>query len=152
MLNIKVVENKKNIKSLGLDLIDDCEVGFKYINGISEKSKILMKLIDKADYVDDTTITDRFGDKTFIDNLSTGCKTAICVVEYPDKWINTMECGLNALNAILTTCDEGNIILLDTGWDIPKTFGSEITVSINGKIFNKISDLNEYIRDGEYDV
>ncbi len=149
MLNIKVIEDKKHIKDLGLDLIDDCEVSFKYIKGISEKSKDLIKLIDKADYVDDKTITDRFGDKTFIDNLSTGCKTAICVVEYPDKWINTLECGLNALNAILTTCDEGNIIILDTGWDIPQTFGSKISVCVDGKEFKKISDMNEYIREGE---
>ena len=149
MLNVKIVEDKKHIKELGLDIIDDCEVSFKYVKDISEKSKVLMKLIDRADYVDNFTIIDRFGDKTFIDNLSTGCKTAICVVEYPDKWISTLECGLNALNAILTTCDEGNIIILDTGWDIPMTFGGEINVSIDGKVFNKLPDLNEYIREGE---
>lgn len=149
MLNVKIVEDKKHIKELGLDIIDDCEVSFKYVKDISEKSKVLMKLIDRADYVDNFTIIDRFGDKTFIDNLSTGCKTAICVVEYPDKWINTLECGLNALNAILTTCDEGNIIILDTGWDIPMTFGSKISVCVDGKEFKKISDMNEYIREGE---
>ena len=149
MLNVKIVEDKKHIKELGLDIIDDCEVSFKYVKDISEKSKVLMKLIDRADYVDNFTIIDRFGDKTFIDNLSTGCKTAICVVEYPDKWINTLECGLNALNAILTTCDEGNIIILDTGWDIPTTFGSKISVCVDGKEFKKISDMNEYIREGE---
>ena len=149
MLNVKIVEDKKHIKELGLDIIDDCEVSFKYVKDISEKSKVLMKLIDRADYFDNFTIIDRFGDKTFIDNLSTGCKTAICVVEYPDKWINTLECGLNALNAILTTCDEGNIIILDTGWDIPMTFGSKISVCVDGKEFKKISDMNEYIREGE---
>ena len=71
--------------------------------------RYLLKKIDGSAYESGTTMRTRYGEFLDIENSSTGCKTAINVYLNPDKIIDCMECGANALVEILKL-GRGNII------------------------------------------
>lgn len=87
---------------------------------LSKLSKDLIFNIDHATLNEHNRIETKYGLGS-LTNLSTGCKTAINVVENPDKLFCAFECGDNALNEIfkLPTAK----IVLDRGCllDIPIT-------------------------------
>lgn len=76
----------------------------------------LMKYIDKADYVDSIRFSDRFGDLLYLDNLSSGCKAALCVHYLQDSIVDLAEGGLNVRDAVIAYCTEGNVLIHD--WDV----------------------------------
>lgn len=92
--------------------ITDIEALFKQIRikGTEEEKAVIAK-IEQGKYNDDNSFIDRFGYKLYLSELSTGCKAALCVINKPDIQINLIECGINALDVILSTCKKGSIII-----------------------------------------
>lgn len=146
MLNILIDEY---FNRGGTDIVTDVEKEFSTltIQG-TNIDKILIEKIEKGRYNDSISYIDRFGYKLHIDDLSTGCKAALCVANLPNKIIDLIECGNNARDAIIRYCSNGNIIIRDNGLTISTINGTETRVTMNGLKFNNIDDLNKYINDG----
>lgn len=83
----------------------DIEALFKQIRikGTPEEKEAIYK-IEHGKYNDSNSFIDRFGYKLYLSELSTGCKAALCVINNPDLQINLIECGINDIDVILTTC------------------------------------------------
>lgn len=67
----------------------------------TEKERLALQLIDKATYKNELEVIDRFGDKISINNISTGCK-AVIVILNSNEPVSTIECGMNALSTIFS--------------------------------------------------
>lgn len=77
----------------------------------SELTRVILREVDKAEYATSDTFIGRskqFG-QIYRQNLSTGAKTLLNIISYPDKCFNVVECGGNALR-LLTLITEGNIL------------------------------------------
>ena len=95
-------------------VIHDVEEAFTNIELQEDTcTKNIMKYVDCADYVDNIRFKDRFGNLLYLDDLSSGCKAALCVHYLQNNIIDLLECGLNARDAIIAYCDSGNVILHD---------------------------------------
>lgn len=74
----------------------------------------IIKSIDGVDvYPEDKKyFISPFKDKAIVkmDNLSTGCKTALNVLNFPDKCFSINECGRNAIDKIFTF-DDGKVFI-----------------------------------------
>lgn len=64
---------------------------------VDDNIKKLMSLIDGSTYVRDTTMVTRYGEYIDMDYLSTGCKTAINAYANPNKIVDCIESGGNAI-------------------------------------------------------
>ena len=103
------------------DIITDTEIidsndilfNFDLYNSLKVDDRIIrvMKSIDNAEYLQDTDMRSRFGNITSMENLSTGCKTVINILNHPDLIINCVECGDNVLHEIFCYIKRGNILL-----------------------------------------
>lgn len=78
---------------------------------IDEKIKALVRDIDGTECSDDGLIKNRSGRDISLDNLSTGCKTAINIYCNPNVVFDTIECGNNAKIEILKL-PHGNAVML----------------------------------------
>lgn len=114
----------------------------------SEEERNILNNIEEADYIDKNSFKDRFGYKLPISCLSTGTKTALCILNYPDKVMDTKECGRNAIDAIFSFCKNGKILIdhpmvdiVDYSEDVPKE------IDVDGYRFKSISRLNKYFLD-----
>ena len=68
---------------------------------IDERAEEIIETIDDAKLIGKYKITSRFNDVVLdIDRLSTGCKTVLNVLYYPDKVFCLKECGNNALEVL----------------------------------------------------
>lgn len=145
MLNITIDENfgcERKVKTDIEKLFDMTK-----LRG-SDKEKELIQKIEKGEYNDCNSYIDRFGFKLHKSEMSAGCKTALCIVEHPDMLIDTMECGLNARDIIVNLIHDGNIIINYNDAPIEDMKKSEaISVKIDGKIFNDITELNAYLKE-----
>lgn len=93
---------------------------------------------------------DRFGFKLRTDEMSTGCKAAICVLRRSDKLINLSECGFNAVGMILSWCKTGNIYIPEFNIPFPDYTGNEaVEIQFNNYLFSSLSRFNHYL-DSEY--
>lgn len=70
-----------------------------YGSSFSEEEKKYIELIDCAEVVDDEKIISRFGIGSVMD-LSTGCKTFLNLLRYPDIIFSVDECGPNVLELL----------------------------------------------------
>lgn len=128
-----------------LQKINDVESYFSMIilkeKFLNKEYTEIMKSIDNIKNRKGSFIETPFG-KTSIDNLSTGCKTALLCKLNRNKniAINITECGANALKEIFKHSKEENIILFTK---IPlHVYGNEkIECILNNKI--KVNTLNE---------
>ena len=68
---------------------------------MSQSEIDLIQQIDEAKLTPDKHIETKYGLGT-IRNLSSGCKTLLNIVKYPDKVVNVEECGPNVLRIIFT--------------------------------------------------
>lgn len=128
-------------------LIKDVERAFESIKLTgSEEERVILKNIEQAEFIDELSFRDRFGFKLYTSELSTGCKAALCVLHYPNKIIDTLECRLNARDAIVSFCKTGSILMRNNGVTIQK-ISDTIEVSLDGYNFTDIDKLNEYIND-----
>lgn len=75
----------------------------------TEKEKRIIQQIDNAKLTDDNHIQTKYGLGT-IRNLSSGCKTILNVLKYPEKVVNADECGKNVLD-MLFEIDNINIYM-----------------------------------------
>lgn len=76
---------------------------------IDERAREIIEKIDGAHLVSKYKIRSRFNAVVLdIDKLSTGCKTVLNVLYYPDKVFCIKECGNNALE-LLYTLNSGNV-------------------------------------------
>lgn len=140
MLKLMIDETETSTKT-------DIEAMFKQIKvkGTSKEKEVILK-IEQGTYNDENSFIDRFGYKLYLSELSTGCKAALCVLNKPTTQINLIECGINALDVILTTCNEGNVIMRDRGITIKDySTNGEIQVELDGYLFTNTNRLNYYI-------
>lgn len=110
----------------------------------TELDRKIINLIEKGEYVDRYSYIDRFGYKLYFDDMSTGCKAALCVANLPDRVIDLVECGLNARDVILSLCKSGNVLISDNMMSI-NGYSDDISVCVDGKVFNNVKDLNKYL-------
>lgn len=110
----------------------------------TEKERLALKIIDKADYKSEFEVIDRFGDKISIDNISTGCKAVIVVLNSKEP-VSTIECGMNALSTIFSLCDNGTVYVRDI-WDkFPEVVSSDkVNIEIDGRQFKSFKAFNDY--------
>ena len=74
-------------------------------------TRTLIREIESGSYNDSTSYIDRFGFKRSILDMSEGCKAALCVAYYPHMTVSTIECGDNAIDAIIANLKTGSILL-----------------------------------------
>jgi hypothetical protein len=131
-------------------LVHDVELEFDKI-GIVDSLEVRQHLedIEHAKYNDINSFIDRFGFKLYSEYLSTGCKAAILVSSLPDKIIDTIECGPNAIVSIVMNCRKGSILV--KGLDLYSGFGDNPNAEIycDGKTFHGMIEFNRYIN-GDY--
>lgn len=132
-------------------IIRDAENSFlKGVTALNQDQNDIIQFIDQAHVDNDGKLIDRFGYKIRMDDISTGCKAALLVEIYPNSIIDTLECGVNALEAILTFCKNGYVIMppLENSLKL-KNADAIISVEYNGNIFNTAKELNDFIDDWE---
>lgn len=141
MLKIFIDDSTDNMCNTDIELL------FKTITitGTDEERGIISK-IEQGEYNDSVSFIDRFGFKLYLTELSTGCKAALCVLNKPDILINLRECGINALDVIITTCKTGNVIIRDRGITINDySDDGNIEVELDDYVFTTVDRLNHYI-------
>lgn len=104
-----------------------------------------LKEIEQAIYNDGHSFIDRFGFKLYSKNISTGCKAALCIHEFPTTIINTVECGTNALEFIIANCTDGYILMSREAMIF--YVDGQIDVTIDDKHFSDCDSLSEYIHE-----
>ena len=94
------------------DAIMDAEKAFAMssVRG-DEIDRLLIKTIEKGEYLNPYEFIDRFGHKLSTMYMSTGCQSALAVHNRPDLVINCIEAGDNALSEIIKYCERGTIII-----------------------------------------
>ena len=76
---------------------------------LDERAAKYIQIIDGSEFLSKYKIRSRFEDIILnTDQLSTGCKTVLNVLYFPDKVFCLKECGNNALE-ILYSFDKGNV-------------------------------------------
>lgn len=154
MLHIKFnLDDIKPAKDFALDddFIVDVHRAFMSVRltGTKEEREII-RVIEKGEYLDSMSFKDRFGFKLPIEALSSGSRAALCVLNFPDKVIDTRECGLNALGAIMNICNKGSIVVRDAQIKFPNPyFDCEhiIDVECCGIHFTDFYELNTFYHD-----
>lgn len=138
-----------NLDEIELPIIKDVEEGFLGLQLEDDNvTRRILKEIEQAEYYSPTRVTDRFGAQIYISELSTGCKAALCVQHYPDKVIDTIECGSNARDAIIRNCTKGHVIFYNNDRMIISN-NKDVNICLKNKIFHSIEDLNDFM--GSYD-
>jgi hypothetical protein len=112
----------------------------------TEKERKAIQMLELGKFNDGDSYIDRYGYKLHKSDMSVGCKAILLVSDVPNMWVDTAECGLNALTTLLNVCDTGKIILRDLECKLP-TYGysDSINVRFKGRKFSSLSKLNEYI-------
>lgn len=145
MLHLKFFDN---LDIEDKDIEKDVEMLFNSIRvtGTKEEREVL-KLLEQVEYLDENFVLDKFGMKLWIDSISTGSKTALCILNNTDKWVSSIECGANAQSIIISVCKNGKVIMDDKEVTF-RTSGlnTDIEVELDGKIFYSTHDLNDYMQ------
>jgi len=112
----------------------------------SNNIKNIIKAIDDVEYIGDCRVKSKFESNIAISvrELSTGCKTAINVISFPQEIFTVVECGDNALQVIFNY-RRGKIFM--PMFSIPREFKNEIKVyTIHGEqIINNNKQLEEVL-------
>lgn len=137
--------------------VDECPILFeenteKLFSSViipdTELNRKIISKIEQGTYNDPYSFIDRFGYKLPIDDMSMGCKAALCVVNQ-DQIVNLDECGRNAINVILSLKLNGSAFLPDRCTAIGER-NREIDVVVDGKRFLTTTDLNYYLQNVRY--
>lgn len=135
-------------KSLEKDVVCDVEKEFETFELCgSEDERLFINKIEKGQYnsEDNLSFIDRFGFKLHKNQMSTGCKAALCVLRNPDKIIDLSECGLNARDIILSFCKNGAVFIKDYGITFVDYTNSSVSIKLDNYAFTSISRLNYYV-------
>ncbi|MDE7424244.1 MAG: DUF4869 domain-containing protein [Lachnospiraceae bacterium] len=101
----------------------------------TDNEKQVIEQIDHAKVMDHMKIETDFGIGSILD-LSTGCKTAINILRFPNRIISVDECGSNALKVILQF-KEANIFMgFPATLHVPE--GSELVFDETEKVENDL--------------
>lgn len=149
MLKLIIREDLNGILPDGVE--DDVEELFwrTHITKSKDVEKAL-NIIEGGQWVNDDFFIDRFGYKVALEDLSTGCKAALCVLSYPDKIIDTKECGVNAIDFIISVCREGCIIISDPEITFVDYSDGKIDVQIDNYEIFDVDRLNQYFQDERF--
>ena len=134
------------------DIIFNVEEAFDTIRLQNDEiTCMLLKYIEKAEYYDASRIIDRFGTCIYTSEISTGCKAALCVHYLKDKIIDLKESGVNARDYIVFLCNEGRALFYFPDLTINQCLFPKkcIEVSMDGRYFNNVVDLNRYLQQKE---
>ena len=147
-LRNKLKKEGKDVENLPLPVIDDVEYSFNtiIIDG-DEVSGRIIEEIEQGTYLDAAYFTDRFGAKVSNMYLSTGCKAALLVHYRQDAIIDTKECGLNARDAIIKFCPDGNVLFYEHNIGIC-TYGytpTEVNIEYEGRVYKEVEKFNDYV-------
>lgn len=107
---ITIFKNKKDIP-LNKEYIELNDIFFNQNTAtrLDDTAAKYIQMIDGSELLSKYKIRSRFEDITLnIDQLSTGCKTVLNVLYFPDKVFCLKECGNNALE-ILYSFEEGYV-------------------------------------------
>lgn len=131
------------------EIVRDNEILFATtkLTGLVEEKEAI-RLLEEGEWLDPYSFIDRFGYKLPVNFLSMGCKTILNVLHNPEQWIDTLECGWNAISVLISICREGKIIVDDQGVSL-MTYGlnTDIEVEVDGRVFRNTDDLNRYLKD-----
>lgn len=138
----KEVEQSKNDFILLNDLFFDTETNLKD----DELTKIILATIDKAKYNSELTFIGRTESLGALNKsmLSTGTKTLLNIIAYPDKCFNICECGNNALS-LLPFITDGCVY-----WRVPAVAydgAPECDILYNGKEYKNFYKFLESVGD-----
>ena len=99
---ITIFKNKKNIPSdMEYVEINDLFFNQNTVLKLDSRAKSIIEKIDDSQLIGKFKIESKFNDVTLdIDHLSTGCKTVLNVLYFPDKVFCLKECGDNALEIL----------------------------------------------------
>lgn len=142
-MSLTIYTDRKQIPA-GVEIIEDNDAQFAFTGvKVNDTTKALVKEIDEGDLVSASRFVDRFGVSLYTSELSTGSKTAINVDTNPDKVVNVVECGLNAITSIVENCRTGMILNeyecggYGTGLDV------NIDIIYNGVHYTNSDDFEE---------
>ena len=99
---ITIFKDKKDIPS-DKEYVELNDVFFnqKTVSRIDDKASAIIEKIDASKLIGKYKIESKFNGVTLdIDSLSTGCKTVLNVLYFPDKVFCLKECGDNALEVL----------------------------------------------------
>ena len=99
---ITIFKDKKDIPS-DKEYVELNDVFFnqKTVSRIDDKASAIIEKIDASKLIGKYKIESKFNGVTLdIDCLSTGCKTVLNVLYFPDKVFCLKECGDNALGVL----------------------------------------------------
>lgn len=129
-------------------LVNDVEKQFATLElHCTDKEKEIVKKIEQGDLIDSFSFMDRFGFKLYTSELSTGCKAALCVLNSNDKVINLIECGFNARDVIVSSCNAGAVLINSNTLTFSDKYGDDIHVAVDDYLFTSLDRLNRYIFD-----
>lgn len=133
-------------------LIDDMEYLFSCISlFVDDVEKRLVMEIEHGELIDDVYFKDRFGISLYLSNLSTGCKSALCVYHNKNGVLNLDECGINAQTSILSNIRNGSVYIPYNDTLFFNEFSSDdIDVCLDNYRFTSLKRLNYYISDERY--
>ena len=95
-----------------LKIVTDVQYEMSKLKIVNNKlNSEVIKKIDKATLLDNGDIIDRFGNKTSIENISTGCKAVLVLANNPDKTVSLMEYGVNAVQTALRLVTDGSALI-----------------------------------------
>ena len=111
------------------------------IEGTPLQRRVLAE-VEHGEYFDATRFKDRFGNLLYYSELSTGSKAIIIAEVIPDMIVNFTECGDNAL-MFISLLDNAKVYLDACPIGLP--WERDIPIICNGKLWERISRLNDYL-------
>lgn len=137
---ITIYKDKKDIpKNMEYVELNDVFFNQKTVLKLDDKAKAIIEQIDEAELDGKYKIKSKFNGVTLdIDCLSTGCKTVLNVLHFPDKVFCLKECGDNALE-VLYALSQGTVY---SDYAVIPFDMDKVQVS-NGKETKVITDYEE---------
>lgn len=99
---ITIYKNKKDIPD-NVEYVELNDVFFNQntVSKLDDRAKVIVEKIDNSRLIGKYKIESKFNGVTLdVDCLSTGCKTVLNVMLFPDKVFCIKECGDNALEVL----------------------------------------------------
>ena len=151
MLKLNLIRKTSDLPKSGIIYDVELEIVKIKLQGTKLERKFI-EVIEQGEYLDPLSFIDRYKYKLTKDDLSTGCKAALVVANRPNTPVSLIECGYNAVSAIVQYCRDGEVYTYVP--EIPyicfETLDMKsitIDVELDGKRFYSIVDLNNYIQD-----
>lgn len=141
---ITIYKNKHNIPS-NMEYVELNDIFFNQntaarLDGYAKK---IIEQIDEAELISKYKIKSKFNDVILdVDHLSTGCKTVLNILYFPDKVFCLKECGENALEILYSLkkgCVYSDYALIP--FDIDTL---EVSVDSGAKIIDDYEELREW--------